>query len=300
MREGRSDHFGVTVIILTCGDFEGLERTLDSVIGQSCHLDAVIVSDDGSGERFPAVVQEQFPQVKFQANRQNLGTVAHMNKTASETKSEYIKFLAAGDAFSDPEALAALLMFARDQDTPIITSQSMICDKTLTYRLYPFPGRRAKQLRETERKLFRVLSFSNLISAPATLFNRSFFTRLGGFDESYRLLEDWPAWLRLAREGYSIPFLDRVTCLHAVGGVSSEDLDAYHSLRLQRDMILCYEKEILPYLDGFSSGELKRVWYGHDLARGLTHRELLKQYWWLEHKTRMKRSVKRWLLKRWR
>ena len=287
---------GVTVIILTCGEFEGLKRTLDSVTGQTCPMEEVIVSDDGSGKEFPLALREGAPGVRFQANRQNMGTVAHMNRVALETGSEYIKFLAEGDAFSRPEALKALVSFAGEKGTPVVSSQSVICNSRLTRRFYPFPGKRAKRLEGTGGELFRVLSLSNLISAPGTLFHRGFFTQLGGFDESYRLLEDWPAWLRLARSGYRSPCLDQETCLHAAGGVSSENLDAHHSSRLRRDMILCYEKEILPYLDRLSPREVRQVRYGYELVCGSTHEELLKKYPWQERKTRWKRGVKWWLM----
>ena len=288
----------VAVIILTCGEFSGLERTLDSVVKQIYPVDAVIVSDDGSGKAFPAALQERYPDIIFQTGEQNIGTVAHMNRTAGEIQSSYIKFLAAGDAFSDPEALTALAAFADDKDTPAVTSQSMVCDRELIHRCYRFPGIRAKRLQKTGAELFRALARSNFISAPGTLLRRSFFTQLGGFDESYYLLEDWPAWMRLAREGYAIPCLDRVTCLHGAGGVSSENLDAYHSPRLQSDMVLCYEKEILPYLDRFPPGEARRVQYGYELARGRTHEELIKKYPWQERRTVWKRGLKRWLLER--
>lgn len=288
---------GVTVVVLTCGGLEKLERTLRSVTGQSYPIDEIVVSDDASGEEFPSGLREWFPGVCFRTNEKNMGTVAHMNAAASGICSEYIKFLAGGDAFSDPNALKTLVAFAAGTTAPVVTSQAVVCTQRLDRRLYLFPGRRARKLNGPGEKLFRTLSVSNLISAPGTLFRSSFFTQLGGFDENYRLLEDWPAWLRLAREGYSIPFLDRVTCLHGVGGVSSEHMDAYHAPKLKQDMLVCYEREILPYLKDFSPTEVRRIRYGYDVVRGLTHAELVKKYGWLERKAVWKRSVKRWVLR---
>lgn len=286
-----------TVIVLTYGNLGALEKTLRSVAEQTCVIDEIIVSDDASGEKFPAVLRESFPGIRFQANERNVGTVAHMNMVAKEVQSEYIKFLPGGDTFSDSQALEALVKFAERESAPVVTSQAVVCTEELGRRLYPFPGRRAKRLKSSSTEQFRALSISNLISAPGTLFHSSFFARLGGFDESYRLLEDWPAWLRLTREGYAIPFLDRVTCLYAAGGISSKNLDAYHAPRLRADMLLCYEKEILPYLNVFSAKEVWRIRYGYDLARGVSHEKLIERYGWLERKATWKRSVKRWLLK---
>lgn len=163
-------------------------------------------------------------------------------------------------------------------------------------KLYPFPGKRGRKLRSQNWELFQTLAVSNIVSAAGTLLRKAFFTELGGFDEDYRLLEDWPAWLRLAREGYEIPLLDRVTCLYGAGGVSSQNLNAYCAPELQKDMALCYEKEILPYLDECLPKQVKRIRYGYDQVCGLPHRELLERYGWLERRTGWKRIVKKWLL----
>lgn len=287
----------VTVIVLTYGVFDGVDRTLSSIAEQTYNIKAVIVSDDGSGEKFPIHILQKFSNVELRQNERNLGTVAHMNVAAGTVGSKYIKFLAAGDAFSDPTALEALICFAEKTRTPVVTSQAVVCDQTLKRRLYVFPGRRGKRLNEPGRAPFRTLAVSNIVSAPGTLFRRSFFTELGGFDESYLLLEDWPTWLRLTREGCGISFMDRVTCLYGVGGMSSEALDAYGSPKLRRDMALCYEKEILPYLNELDAQEARQIQFGYDRICGLAPKELWKKYGLLEYKAVLKRSVKKCLLK---
>ncbi len=288
---------GVAVIVLTYGKFDTLERTLSSVAEQTCSVGKVIVSDDGSGESFPTELKKRFSSMTFRENPHNMGTAAHMNAAAAGVESKYIKFLSAGDAFSDPEALESLVEFAEETDAPAVTSQAAVCGADLKRKLYTFPGRRGRYLKETGKVLFRRLAVSNIVSAPGTLFHRAFFTEFGGFDESYRLLEDWPAWLRLARAGRGLPFLDRVTCLYGVGGISSEALDAYGAPRLRKDMVLCYEKEILPYLDELNAEEVRQVRFGYDQVRGLPPRELGKKYGWLAHRAALKRSVKKCLLK---
>jgi len=295
--DNRAAFPGVTVIVLTYGKFDSLEWTLSSVVEQSCPLENVIVSDDGSGKSVPSGLKKRFPSMTFRENPRNMGTAAHMNTAAAGVGSEYIKFLSAGDAFSDSEALGSLVEFAEKMDSPVVTSQAAVCGADLKRKLYTFPGRRGGYLSETGELLFRRLAVSNIVSAPGTLFHRRFFTDFGGFDESYRLLEDWPAWLRLARAGHGLPFLDRVTCLYGVGGISSEALDAYGAPRLRQDMILCYEKEIFPYLDELSAEEVRQVRFGYDQVRGLPQKELRKKYGWLAQRTALKRSVKKCLLK---
>lgn len=295
--DGPPTNYRVAVVVLTYGNFICLERTLRSVTEQNYHADAVLVSDDASGKAFPSALQEKFPDVRFQIQKKNLGIVAHMNAVAAQTQTEYIKFLACGDAFSDPEALETLLAFAEKENAPVVTSQAMVCTRELERRLYPFPGKRIQLLKGSCVEQFRTLARTNLISAPGTLFRRSFFIQMGGFDESYHLLEDWPTWLRLTRQGNAIPLLDRVTCLYAVGGISSENGDAFCAPALREDMKLCYEKEIFPYLEGISPKEKKEIQFYYERLNGAGTGQLLRRYFWLEVKVLFKCAVKQRLLR---
>lgn len=288
----------ITVFVPTFGTYEGLAQTLSSVVSQSCPINRIVVSDDGSGKRFPADLMQRFPRVYFRQGNKNLGTVAHMNFLATSIDTQFLKFLAAGDSFANEESLAALVGFAKKHNAYAVTSQAMVCTDDLKRRLYPFPlpgGMRV--FAKPPQQLFEALAIKNQVSAVGTLFSRDFFTQLGGFDESFRLLEDWPTWLRLAREGHSIPMLAKVTCLYAMGGISSVSGDAFCSERLREDMILCYEKEILPYAAAFSYRARQEIAYGYARAQGRTAEDLMKEFQWLERKRLWKQHLKRVLTK---
>ena len=138
------------------------------------------------------------------------------------------------------------------------------------------------------------MAAANTVSAAGTLFQRSFFSEHGGFDEDYRLLEDWPTWLKLARSGVQIPYLPRATVLYGHGGVSSAEGNAFRSERLKDDMRLCYEKEILPYVDSMPSRCRHEIYYHYSELIGLSPRRL-----WIEHPfLRTRDTVKRWLKRR--
>ena len=221
-----------------------------------------------------------------------------MNAIAALTDSRFLKFLAAGDSFANEGSLAALVGFAAETQTYAVTSQAMVCTQDLKKHLYHFPRRGGmRAFTKSPQQLFEALSVKNQVSAAGTLFCRDFFAQLGGFDESYRLLEDWPAWLRLTREGHPIPMLPKITCLYAMGGISSSEGDAFCSEKLRNDMILCYEKEILPYAAVFSRRARQEIAYGYARAQGCTVEELRKKFRWLERKRLWKQQLKHILTK---
>lgn len=294
----------VSVIILTYGDFSGLNRTIESVLTQEYPIHTLIISDDGSGCPFPDLIkkklsqsQEQYQKLIIRSNLKNLGTVAHMNLTSALCESEYLKFMAAGDAFSSKLALGELLFFAQQHHNAlVVTSNVAICSRDLSKRLYVFPGRRrGRCLNQKPEVVFESLCKANIISAVGTLYRQSFFSEEKGLDESYRLMEDWPTWLKLTRSGNSIPFLENVTCFYAVGGISSEYGDALSSDKLRGDMIHCYQKEIIPYIDDFSSKTKSHIYYCWARLQRRAKKELWRQYFVLELRTTIKRSIK-WIL----
>lgn len=288
----------VSVAVLTYGEYSELASTLKSIVAQDYPVAEIIVSDDGSGREFPSEVVDSYDGiVAFQQSAANVGTVAHMNSLASRLQGTYLKFIATGDALNSQDALTRLVRWAEKECTVVTTSQAMVCNRTLEKKLYPFP--RKKQLARlgvTAPEQFTYLSAENCIGAAGTLFHKDFFARFGGFSEEYRLLEDWPAWLRETREGRRIGILPEVTCLYATGGISSQNADTFASEKLRQDMLRCYEKEILPYEEWLPQSVLKKVRYRYALLQGMPEGGLMREYPLLHLRTIVKRGIKQWLI----
>lgn len=292
----------VAVIVLTYGDYSGLKRTITSILKQSCPIQTIILTDDGSENPFPedivTMLREAPCQVVIRQGTENLGTTAHMNLVANMCDNTFLKFIASGDAFSDEDALGAMVLFAQETGATVISSNALVCSPDLTHQYYKFPGSaRGTALQNEGMELFRVLAKANIISAAGALFHRDFFGVMGGFDSRYRLLEDWPTWLRLARTGYAIPFLDRVTCLYALGGISSQSGNAFCSEKLRADMLCCYEHEILPELKNFSKIDGRLIRYHYEMLKTHNSWNLWSKYFDLHILNQIKRGIKWVILK---
>ena len=291
----------VSVLIVSYGNYSGLEYTVKSVLKQSYPIREIILSDDGSKKPFPKHILGLFKvapcEVIIREGTTNLGTTAHLNYIANMSHGTYLKFLAAGDAFASENSLKELVTFAQQWNTAVISSNTEVCSQNLKKKYYEFPGlARGSNLKCSGDQQFRILAKSNIISAVGTLFHRDFFEEQGGFDESYRLLEDWPTWLRLSKKGDAIPFLDCVTCLQALGGVSTRKCDAYQSEVLRTDMIRCYEQEILPEISRFKKIEQRKIRYRYEELTGRNARILWVRYFDLHLQVKIKRKIKTWII----
>ncbi len=274
----------VDVVILCYGNYDKLLLTINSVLEQNAHIGKIILSDDGSGKTFPKEVLNRIAEKTepiecvVRSNERNIGTVMHMNITAALCSSKYIKFISPGDTFFNAGSLNQLICFAKRYNTPVVTSRAQVCDQTTGVTYYIFPQEWRKKLFQQKDRFFEHLCCDNMISATGSMYRRDFFDVLGGFDSEFIFLEDWPTWLKITRAGFEIPCLWDVTCCYDFGGISSKNGNAYVSLDLRRDMLLCYEKEILPYCEQFKWHMRHSILYRYKRLKGTSSVVLFVRY----------------------
>lgn len=248
----------VSIVVLTYEKFEGFSETIRTISEQDYKNVELIISDDGS-RNFPLKVIEWalrhygLEGATIRRNSSNLGIVAHSNSVAKECNGEYIKFLPPGDGFSDAGALRLLVEAAASTDAQILTSQSLayIGDYANVCYRYPTNSRLQRIKKLVPSQLYRSLATHNSISAVGTIYHKSFFEE-GGFDTTYRNLDDWPTWLAWCRNGKKLEIVAEPTVYYELSGISNGAGNAFDSKLLQKDMLRCYEKEILPFLREFS------------------------------------------------
>lgn len=266
----------VTVIVLCYNNQDKIYRTLDSIFEQKNVLIDLIISDDASGnfdeERVRKYIYNKssinINKFFININKYNVGTVRHANLIAKMLDNEFIKFVACCDTFYDEESLYKLVTFAKKYDRPVVSSISEVCGEDTGSHLYYFPQRYRvnKILKLSQKQMFKQLCMANIISSAGTLFRKSFFK--DGFDESYRYLEDYPTWLKFYRNNIDIPYMDCVTAKYFIGGNSSANGTAYDSALLKRDMLQCYEKEILPYINMINIFSRQIIYYRYNFLNG--------------------------------
>lgn len=250
----------ISVVVMTYKNQNGLYMTLDTILNQNYQNIELIISDDASGQQDIKSIREYIDKNKNKniisyrilCNEYNHGTVRHLNKMKQLCTGKYIKFLPCGDGFVSADSLEELFKFTSTHNYIIASSKSIVCNSDFSEIYYEFPGKRRTRLINSSdaSKLNSILMRNNIISAVGVIFDRIFFEKYS-FDEKYRYLEDLPLWLKITREGITIPCLDKNVVYYSVGGVSSEDGNAHSSKILRDDMIICYENEIIPYIEEY-------------------------------------------------
>jgi len=233
----------VSVIVPTYNNFDNLERNIESIYLQDYPRIEILVADDGSVDfpigRFSKIVAKKPSSiVNFVCLRQplNLGTVRNLNLAIEESSGEFILPLFQDDTFFNECVVSKVVALL--QSHLVVTAKRVIEAESGDCLELPTLVQRKWML---EGGLYnKILWNENFISGAVLYYRREAFAVFGPFDQSYRLLEDFPFVLKVVRQGLHIGFLDWPAIYYNVGGISSS---LTKGSVLLNDLILLYKRE---------------------------------------------------------
>lgn len=192
----------VSIVIPTYNGAATIRRAVDSALAQTYQPTEIIVVDDGSTDDTAAALSGYGAPVRF-LRQENAGPSAARNRGARESRGEILAFLDADDVWQ-PEKTArqVALLLAGGEKTVCC-----ICDAELregngrtqsSFRRVGIPPPPGPALWQNPGEVLatRFLLFNQVVAV-----RRRAFESVGGFNEAFRLFEDYELALRLARLG---------------------------------------------------------------------------------------------------
>ncbi|WP_283231345.1 glycosyltransferase [Fusibacillus kribbianus] len=176
-----------------------IKRTMESVLNQKYkNIELVVVDDCSKDDTVKIVESMDDPRIRLVKNEKNLGMTGNWNKCLAEAKGEYIKLICADDILyeeSIEKELKALL--AHPEVTLVMSDTSLIDEngkRTGCFKRYPRSG-----ILDGRKVAKRALIFKSFFGAPCnTMFPRSSYEQVGGFDPEFPYILDFDMWLRMA------------------------------------------------------------------------------------------------------
>ncbi len=251
----------VSVIVLGYRNYEFLFECLESVLCQTYQNMELIVSNDASEDfkvkEVTRWLQEQnagnIKKITVNQNPVNLGTVRHYNFTLDLARGEIIKLVAADDALYDEKVIQGYVDYFLNHSASVVTSQYVICDETLSKTVAPgMTDAQIKLLNQSSTcELYRLIAQSKIKFSLGVCMTRAFFDRYGSFNETYRIDDDWPTWLKAVRMGCRIHCLDQITLKYRSGGITSAEspYSPQQIIHYVEDLRQIWVNEILPNKD---------------------------------------------------
>jgi glycosyltransferase involved in cell wall biosynthesis len=222
----------VLVIIPTKDRPQLTLEAVESVLAQTYTNWSCAVIDDGSSPEnynFLRNKLKEIPKIKLLRNASSTGPAQCRNLALKFTKYDYYSFLDSDDLWMSTKLENQIKTLEKSNKDWIHCNEQWLRDNKPVNQ---------KKIHRKQGGFFWKRSLSRcLISPSAVLFKSSFFHSLGGFNNSFKVAEDYELWLR-ALEKKSIEYINQPLVLKRAGNweqlSSFVEIDRYRVLALHR------------------------------------------------------------------
>lgn len=216
----------VSVVVVTYNSEEYILETLESIRNQTYRNIELIVSDDASADHTLVLVKkwidinkERFYKSEIVQSESNTGVTGNCNRGIMSTTGEYIKLIAGDDLLLN-NCVEDLLVYSLKNNLdftyakviPFIDS----CDKIYEERLVKHEKLMYEifdlDVKHQYRKLLKGFSMYTI----GLFLKRQFIIDIGGFDEEYKMLEDYPFAIKVTSMGYKLNLLNKYVAKYRV------------------------------------------------------------------------------------
>jgi glycosyltransferase involved in cell wall biosynthesis len=180
----------LSIITINLNNHIGLERTIKSVISQSYRNFEYIIIDgksiDGSINKLHDLDKLHLPHIRLQwVSSSDSGVYNALNKGIRMASGEYLLFLNSGDFLHDENTL---LKFGKSNLTEdIIVGDVIIKENYFTEKF---------KLEKVPKAITANYLFYNYLPHPSSFLRRTFFDKVGFYNEEYRIVSDWEFFLK--------------------------------------------------------------------------------------------------------
>ena len=179
----------ISVIIPTYNRAHLLPRCLDSVIAQKLRSHEIIVVDDGSTDSTRDLVRRNYPGIKL-ISQENRGVSAARNAGIGAAQGDWLAFLDSDDAWLPGKLGRQAQTVLDNPDVNIIHTDEIWIRNGV--RVNPH-----LKHRKYGGSIFRRCLPLCVISPSSVMIHRRVFDRVGLFDETLPVCEDYDLWLRI-------------------------------------------------------------------------------------------------------
>lgn len=256
----------VSIVVVTYNASKFVLETLESVKAQTYQNIELIITDDHSPDNTIEICSEwiknnctRFTNTKIVTSEVNTGITANRNRGCFAAKGTWLKHIDGDDKLKSTCISDYIKYVDAHPDKNMVFSPLALFGKGVTpewERLMRSNYRYAFSLNNRD---FRILLCKVcLFGAPSLFINTEYFKSMNGYDESIKMLEDWPFWVRSAFNGAHFAYIEtpeveyRISEASLSQGLGDGSNRYKEALRQVEKKTLHYMKQIswLYYLEG--------------------------------------------------
>lgn len=195
-----------SIITINFNNCEGLEMTIQSVLGQSFKDYQYIIIDGGSTDGSVNIIKKYADKIDYWVSEPDKGVYNAMNKGILQANGDYLNFMNSGDMFHSLSVLDDIAEISTTED--IITGGFYDREKDIRYIIQPQNITLLTMLKET-------------FNHQATFYKKELF-RNRQYDENYALLSDFKFNLQsIILDNCSVKIIKYIIADYDFNGLSS-------------------------------------------------------------------------------
>jgi glycosyltransferase involved in cell wall biosynthesis len=211
----------ISVIVPAYNSESTIIETLDSIANQTYKNIELIVCSDKSTDGTDKIVQnwinerprrEEAILPRLISQSSNIGLTRNLNAALKLSSGAWIKIIAADDVLM-PECIETLHKECKDKQADIAFGNIIRFKTRANGERETFvdqdKGTIARNFSLEPQGFFKELVKKCFLQAPAAMISKQLLLETKGFDEKYRLMEDWPFWLKCCEMGKKFSYIDK-------------------------------------------------------------------------------------------
>ena len=196
--------YKISVVIPTLNRINTLQRALDSVINQTYKPAEIIVVDNGSSDGTLKFLREQYPKITI-LTENKIGVSSARNKGIKKSINQWIALLDSDDAWHPRKLEIQTSML-----DSALKEYNLIHTDEVWFRNNKHINQMKKHKKQGGYIFKRCLSLC-CISPSSVLFKKNILDKVGLFDESLPVCEDYDMWLKICSSEEVLFAQDKLT-----------------------------------------------------------------------------------------
>lgn len=262
----------LSIITINYNNGAGLQKTVDSVVGQTHRDYEFIVIDGGSTDSSKDIIAKHLSQITYSVSEKDGGIYDAQNKGIAVAKGEYLLFLNSGDCFHNTNVVAAFSHFVNTTKVGIAYGNTQIIEN----------GNKTN-LQQPPQQLDKYYFFKYTLNHQACFIKKSLFDEFGLYSLQYKICSDFEFFLKVFSKYPEVyAYFNETVCDYDKTGLSSDKAN-YERVVKEKHAILkqylskeeyanCYKRALneLPFKYRFLSKVYRLPLIGPMLKNTLT------------------------------
>ena len=255
----------VSVIVISYNSQNYIIETLESIKNQRYENIELIVSDDGSTDnticntkRWISENKDRFQNYRIIESEINTGITENCNRGIYASNGEYLKLIAADDLLM-PECIDSLLNFTVENGLKMAFSRALPFADDANINNHSKLAMIENIIsdnffKSNQKEQYKMLLKGCGIYPTGVLLNREFILTIGGYDSRYKMMEDYPFWVKVSSLGERFVMFNKYTTKYRVRNMDTQkNFKKSKRCTMHFNDLCCFENdEIIPRLKAIS------------------------------------------------